>query len=251
MTIPHSLIQTWKTKIMPEEWKDYQRSWQRHHPHWSYTLSDDDENRKFVQAKFPQYLRAYDALPYPINRVDFIRYMWMYIGGWYADGDTECFKCFDDLCCLPNGKVILASPINSDWFVECALMGSVPKHPLWIYVLEEINNSVFSPTLTNQTAKFINNSVYVLSLTGPLMLSRVLRKCRGLDWYNQIYILDRSAFYPLAWYDNPDTPHSVFLTTSTYARHRMANTWVNQAWEHRLGGRHEDGGDDLLFYRSL
>jgi len=238
-TIPHRITQTWKTTDVPEKWKAYQKSWQQHHSDWDYRLMTDEDNREFVAKHYPEYLETYDALPYVINRVDYIRYMYMdYWGGFYADLDSEALKPLRDLCNMPGAEVILASPINTMKFVECAVMGSVAGHPLWREVLNEVDSYMKSYYWKNIAWRMINKELHVLSLTGPMMLGRVLRRCWYKPWFHTVWLLPKETFYPIQWY-HPDrediSKHQDRITRDTYAVHHIAATWLDANWERRLG----------------
>src|SRR5437762_1813333 len=98
MMIPRRIMQTWKTKNVPEHWKPSPLSIRQHMPDWEYTLMTDEDNRKFVAEHFPDFLPYYDRFPYPIQRADAIRYCWLYIhGGVYLDLDTVVQKSLEPL----------------------------------------------------------------------------------------------------------------------------------------------------------
>jgi mannosyltransferase OCH1-like enzyme len=121
-------------------------------------------------------------------------------GGFYADLDAEAIKPLDDLCHLPGAQVVLASPFNTHYWVECAVMGSVPGHPLWPIVLEEVAESVRRPTWKMNALQTINPTLHVLSLTGPFMLGRVIRRCQNEPWIHSVFLLPSDTFYPVQWY---------------------------------------------------
>ena len=74
VTFPKIIHQTWKTKEMPEKWKKSPEMWKKFHPDWEYKLWTDEDNRSFIQDKYPQFLKLFDSYPHGIQRADFIRY---------------------------------------------------------------------------------------------------------------------------------------------------------------------------------
>lgn len=97
-SIPKIIFQTWKTKDIPEKWKESQLSIKEHLPDWQIVLFSDEENREFVKQHFPDFLNIYDSFPYPIQRADMIRYMFLYVnGGLYLDLDMKLKKSIESL----------------------------------------------------------------------------------------------------------------------------------------------------------
>lgn len=105
--IPKIIHQTWKTKILPEKYKEYSKRWQLLHPDYEYILYDDKDLEDLVRKAFPNYLDFYiNGISSNIERVDFARYVMLYSkGGIYADIDTIPIKNFDIL--LENYNKIL------------------------------------------------------------------------------------------------------------------------------------------------
>jgi|SRR5579872_2640529 len=256
--IPHRIIQTWKTHTVPEKYQKYQQSWLRLHPKWEYELTDDADNRAFIAEHRPQSLDVYDRLPEvakSICQVDYYRYLKLgKRGGGYADLDAEAIKPLDDLCHIPGAKVVLGSPLNTERFVECAIMLSVPEHPLWNAVLDEIDESVRNPTKLNRFYKRVNGSLHVLSLTGPMLLGRVIRRAKkaNLSWYKDIYFLPKDAFYAGFWFtDDVKNGGYESVTPNTYAIHRMANTWVESPFEKGFGDMGRTVYGKVLIYLTI
>jgi mannosyltransferase OCH1-like enzyme len=48
-------------------------SWKKLNPTWEYRFWTDADNDKFVKKYYPEFLKSYEGMPYPINRADMIR----------------------------------------------------------------------------------------------------------------------------------------------------------------------------------
>lgn len=91
--IPKIVHQTWKTKTLPNIYVENSERWKRMHPNYLYFLYDDQDLRNIVKGAFPEYLDFYDKMTSNIERVDFSRYVMMYVyGGIYTDLDTIPIK---------------------------------------------------------------------------------------------------------------------------------------------------------------
>jgi inositol phosphorylceramide mannosyltransferase catalytic subunit len=165
---------------------------------------------------------TYDALPYNINRVDFVRYAYLYVhGGIYADLDCECIKSLDTLKKKKETEIILA--YDSLKHLECAFMISTPKQPLWLHVLHEIHKRLYEPSLKLQLYGALSRSTYILNLTGPSMLEAVLKSVsvQGVE------IFPSDAFYPKQWNDTTHHDGRAIATAQTYVVHHMTGSWIS------------------------
>jgi hypothetical protein len=227
--IPRIIHQTWKTREVPDKWKGFHESWKKHHPEWRHVLWTDEDNMKFIEEHFPEFFATFTAYSYPIQRVDAVRYFILYkYGGVYADLDIECLRPIGPL--LDSRSFVLGyEPAehargHGERSMICnAFMASVPTHPF----LEE----------TISALKKINPKIRdhreVLTTTGPLMLSRVLREYHGGD----VTVLGDEVLYPLTndSRDRDNLIHGDDASASikrrcaergAYAIHYWSNTWV-------------------------
>src|SRR5579872_6289874 len=111
LMIPRKIMQTWKTSVVPQKWEPSVKSIKKYMSGWNYTLMTDEDNRKFVQQWFPDFLPYYDKFPHNIQRADAIRPMWLYIhGGLYLDLDIELLGPLDSL--FQAGDLFLVPSAN-------------------------------------------------------------------------------------------------------------------------------------------
>lgn len=151
LTIPKIIFQTWKTHTVPEKWKTSPLSIKTFMPHWNYVLFDDQDNFKFVQKHFPEYVDFFNQLKYPIQKADFIRYCFLFVnGGVYADLDIEFIAPIDDLFLNTSNSIyfsndtndkdvlyLLKAPHNFAGHYTNFFMASTAKNPFWLVVLRE------------------------------------------------------------------------------------------------------------------
>lgn len=92
----HYTSDSYKTRVLPERWKDTPETWQTLHPDWTYMFWTDEDNRTFVERVDPTFLPLFDAYPYPIQRADAIRYYILkHYGGIYVDLDMQANQSFE------------------------------------------------------------------------------------------------------------------------------------------------------------
>jgi hypothetical protein len=226
--IPHIFHQTWKTPDIPAEWQECVQSWRAHHPQWQYTLWTDEDNRKFIQEHFPEFLGFYDSYSYNIQRADAIRYFVLYTyGGVYVDLDFECLQPIDHLL-ADNAFVAGYEPSpHTKWRGEnsmiCnAFMASTPGHRLLAAILQSLKT--FNPKITLHTE--------VLKTTGPLMLTQAVQRYP----FDDLALLDDHILYPVtsererlqALLHAPDQRRALkeaCVKLGAYAIHYWACTW--------------------------
>tara|TARA_R110000868_G_scaffold113675_1_gene304861 strand:+ start:3337 stop:4050 length:714 start_codon:yes stop_codon:yes gene_type:complete len=156
------------------------------HPDWNVILWNKETSRQLVKEHFPFYLPFYDNFRYEIQRMDFDRFVYLYVyGGFYIDLDVHPLKSLEP---LRDRELILHS---SDNFIPSQktytnnFMASKPNHPLWKTLIQECFN--------NYTEKN-HNKIYdewkgrfVLQTTGPNFMTRVLK--RVLPKYQKDYLV--------------------------------------------------------------
>ena len=162
--IPLIIMQTWKSKKLPRHWQESQKSIKKKMPTWTYVLMTDQDNRNFVEKHFPEYLHTYDNFLYPIQRVDMIRPMWLYIhGGVYMDLDYVVQKDFSEL--FKDGKdLYFVSSPNINSIITNSFIASIPKHPFWLEYLQHMKED---PPFWALTKHF-----HVMTTTGPMALTK-------------------------------------------------------------------------------
>lgn len=167
--IPKIVMQTWKTTTVPDIWKDGQKSVIDLNTArgWKYVLMTDTDNRNFICDHFPEYLECYDQFEYNIQRVDFIRYAWLYVhGGVYIDLDYEMYIPFDEIIQYMKDKHGCDHEAYIPRTSESAnaFMISVPKCRFWIHLMNSIVNE--KPHWYQSFEKHL----YILYTTGPKRL---------------------------------------------------------------------------------
>ncbi len=151
--------------------KSYQRYHQKvlaHHPNWEHYFWDEAKSRALIEEKYSWFLEVYDSYPHRIQRCDAIRYFILYhYGGFYIDMDVESLKPLDDL--LEDFELILSKLID----FSNAIMGSVPKHPLWLKMFDELQQRKDKLPPNSNINPLLKNSMpyYVCYSTGPILLN--------------------------------------------------------------------------------
>lgn len=157
-TIPRIIHQTWKTRDIPARWKSLQQTWPELHPGWEYRFWTDEDNRAFIRQYYAWFLPIYDAYPIGISRADSFRYFLVdHFGGVYVDLDFECVRPLEEL--LEGKELVLgreppehaASPSvrarGLDRIIGNAFLASVPGHPFWQYVFQDLVEFQNAPVL--------------------------------------------------------------------------------------------------------
>lgn len=187
--IPKIIFQTWKTKDVPEQWKEGQRSVRDMNPDFRYVLLTNVENRNIIERYFPWYLSTYDAFKFGIRRTDAIRYAVMYLwGGIYLDLDYVALRPFRELTL--NRPIGLVNTHNFARTTTNSFLVSVPRQRFWIECLLE----------TMKPAPWYLRpfkSLRVLETTGPNMLHRVQqRHCKTIQKLDRVTLpCDVCALY--------------------------------------------------------
>lgn len=187
---PAYIWQTWKTGPGSGEFEDrlrpFEASWTEKNSGFVHEVITDESAVhliNYLYASVPEIVQAYEAMPLPVIKADFFRYLILLArGGIYADIDTKALKPATDW--LPSdfdkssaGLVvgIEADPDREDWaewyarriqFCQWTIQ-SKPGHP----VLVEIVASITEKTLEMKAAKsFLTGKALqksIMDYTGP------------------------------------------------------------------------------------
>jgi hypothetical protein len=218
---PKILYQTWKTKEIPKLFRGNVEKWLAFTPGWQHTLLDDKDLRDMVATQFPNYLEAYDSFTKPIERVDFARYVMMYLGGVYADLDTYPIKPIDSF--VNMNKIVLGrEPVEhardiyqGRTVVLCnAFMISPPKQKFWIDLMDYIVQN-YEPNYNP-----VDN-------TGPMAMTRFYET--HPQAFADILITDPCTFFPLT--GKRELTQGCDMEKDTYVVHLWDNTWVVPWWQ--------------------
>jgi len=165
--IPKEIMQTWKSAVIPKHWAPSQKSIKTLMPTWSYTLMTDDDNLKFVETYFPDFVFYFKGFEYPIQRADAIRYMWLYVkGGIYIDLDLELVKPLDDLFYEDKDLYVVKSSIMPNVYTN-ACIGAKSRLSLMLRCLDAMK----SPYAYWHVGKHLK----VVNSTGPNMFTQAIQ----------------------------------------------------------------------------
>ncbi len=168
--IPPIIHQIWVgPDPMPDEFQEYRRSWQRHHPGW--------EVRLWTEETVPEGVRrpeVYDRLRVPAERSDILRLEVLYrYGGVYVDTDFECRRSIEPLI---DGADFFTAYLKPGR-VNNAIIGSAPEHPILDRALAELRPRQFHG--------------YDKHAAGPLFFDALVKQ------YPEIRIFEPELFYPV------------------------------------------------------
>lgn len=163
--IPKIIHQTYKNASIPTIWQGAQASCLALHQEedgWEYKLWTDETSLEFIETEYPWFYDTFANYPYPIQRADAIRYFVLArYGGVYIDLDDGCNRALEPLLSYPAFvRRTVPTGISND------VMGSVPRHPFFMRVIDEIQN---------YDRGWILPYITVMGSTGPLFLSVMWR----------------------------------------------------------------------------
>jgi alpha 1,6-mannosyltransferase len=186
---PAYLWQTWKTTPSSgefnQEFREPEASWTMLHPTFVHEVISDavaPHLMKHLYASVPEVLEAYDALPLPVLKADFFRYLILLArGGIYSDIDTTALKSATEW--VPSnvprssyGMVIgiEADPDREDWadwysrriqFCQWTIQAK-PGHP----ILRDVVANITEETLKRKQSGHLTKDVKgIVEFTGPAL----------------------------------------------------------------------------------
>ena len=224
--IPKIIYQTWKSETLPEKLKPYRDAWMTLHPEpeWRFPLLLDADLRKLVEDHFPHHLPKYDSFTHTIERVDFARYIMMYLGGVYADIDTYPVQSIEPFLgyriVLGTEPVEHATLLYGRAMVLCnAFMMSAPGEKIWIDFMDYIVENY----------EYCSNPVHT---TGPMAMTKFYEANKEQFHRDGVLITDPCVFFPMNATGN--ISERCNLTKDTYVVHVWENSWVLSWWQNPI-----------------
>jgi alpha 1,6-mannosyltransferase len=184
---PAYIWQTWKytpdSGNFDEIFREPEASWTIHHPSFVHEVITDDVALHLIRhlyASVPEVIEAYNAMPVPVLKADFFRYLILLArGGIYSDIDTSALKpAFEwipsDVPANSYGLVIgiEADPDRPDWadwysrriqFCQWTIQ-SKPGHPVLVDVVVRITEETLR---RKREGKLTKDHKDIVEFTGP------------------------------------------------------------------------------------
>jgi len=130
--------QTWKTKDVPEEWKESQEKWKDLYPDYEYKLWTDEDNLNFIKNDYPEYLDMFLNYKYNIQRADVIRYFILQkYGGIYSDLDIVPIKKIPDNMFTSGVMLMRVNNISSNPITNALMVSNGKNNPFWKSMIDE------------------------------------------------------------------------------------------------------------------
>jgi len=200
-TIPKIIIQTWKTKLIPEKYKEDIKSIKKYNKDYKFLFFSDDDIDYFLKKEYPEYFVSYNKLPVKIQKIDYFRYIAVYhYGGFYFDLDMTGMFPLDELlnydCIFPVDQHITPNKCNSNRLKKYCnkemkiLLGQYafaakPHNEFIKLLIDTIHNNINK--YVEEYKKNNNKLQYVYSSTGPDYVTDVYME---YNKKNSIHILE-------------------------------------------------------------
>ena len=173
-----------------ESWKQYYKE----EDGYEYKMWNDEEDmEEFIKEKYNWYYPIFINFDKKIKKIDVFRFFILYeFGGIYADMDYECLSPFlNDLCIdnSPHSVYIPESPFVHLQYLHNSMMISVPKHPFWLYLINET---------------FYTTNLQVVDSTGPRLLDKIYYIYIFLNNENEIKVLNKDEYNPEFWEEDEE-----------------------------------------------
>lgn len=179
---------------IPNKYKTFRKKWIYTHNSWKFILWDKSLFEKLLQKlnnKFYNYI--YLNLPYMIQKIDFCKYIIIYLyGGIYIDIDTVPEKKLDDLIYKINKDLILCKlELNFLSYKYILINNGI----IMSIKYNNFFNYLFYLIYKNIKSKFYYpKDWYILESTGPIVFTKAMIMYLNNTKTNNYKILNSSYF---------------------------------------------------------
>jgi alpha 1,6-mannosyltransferase len=204
---PNYIWQTWKTAPSDPnfQFREHEASWTELHPGFIHEVITDEVAPKLLRLLYggvPEVLEAYEALPKPVLKADYFRYLILLArGGIYSDIDTLALRSTLEWVPDTIGRStfglligIEADPDRPDWhdwysrriqFCQWTIQAK-PGHPVLRDIVARITHDTLSRKRSGLLANFPHDKV--IEFTGPAVWTDVI-----FDYLNDPRYFDMSG----------------------------------------------------------
>ena len=188
---PSTIHQIWLqgTSTVPKEYQKFSETIKLNNPNFNHILWDEDKFRNKILNQFPKYKHYYEKLPLIHLKVDYMRYIILFIfGGIYVDMDARAIRSFNTIKKdIEKYETILGklnrSKTESLFFTGKQFMvnnGIIisKKNSLFLkellkHVEESIDRYETELSNPNMKEKMLSNTGTIDKITGPVAFTNV------------------------------------------------------------------------------
>jgi hypothetical protein len=241
--IPKRIIQTGKQVQQPVQNRAMMVNVRLLNPDYEHLFFDDEGVRRFIQQEFPQHREIFDCFRFPIQRIDFFRYLAVYrFGGFYLDLDVMLASGLSSLlqcgCVFPFEGLTLSPFLRNhhkmDWEIGNYAFGAAQGHPFLQAVIDNCVRAQKEPGWVKPMMRglpaLFRDEYLVLNTTGPGLLSRTFAENAELTKTITVLFPDdvcdvrnSNRFGDLGVHFMEGS----WRTRGSHARRRLAQRWEN------------------------
>jgi len=180
--IPKIIHQTWKTKDIPDNWKNAVDSCKKINEDFQYILWTHETMNIFVKNNYPHFHKIYESYKYDIQRCDAFRYLVLYkYGGVYLDLDTVCNTNLNNFL---NYDLVLAHQTNIKSSFTNAFFMVISNHPFFKYCIDNLSDNI-------NNYQHFGKHLHVMNSTGPFFLNKMIKNYGKI---NNTYVLTKKEY---------------------------------------------------------
>lgn len=227
MRIPKVTHQVWMQgwEQLPTKFHENVEKLRSTNPTWEHKTWDQAQLRKACEEYGPECVAKFDSFEHLMQRVDFGRYVVLYLyGGVTVDCDMVAIKPLDEIPQIDTASLIVSKANDSDietfvstlghiknesWFINSAFICCEPKNPDMKRVIEMCIND------RTKREDYFSQAYFILTTTGPIRISL------GLKDSNMVILC-------------PDVIESEFETPKSVFIHRHEFSWTEPVSAHLI-----------------
>jgi mannosyltransferase OCH1-like enzyme len=212
-------------KYIPNIYEEYITEIKKLHNGWEYKLWDDRSIIDLLRTMDEKYINTYYRLDYLHQKVDFARYVILYLyGGIYIDMDAKTLKSIDDILDEKYDMIVCKLNLSDFEKMVCGSKNLVNNGTIIAKKGCKILLDIIDEIIGDPYCNSIKRSIKIFCIndtTGPKRFSNIINKNK-----EKVKILEYEYFEPcLAGKCN--------ITDNTYIYHKQDRTWIAN-WQNKI-----------------
>jgi mannosyltransferase OCH1-like enzyme len=217
---------------VPKEYQLFSETIRKFNPNYEHILWDEQKFYNRILSEYPTYKSYYEKLPLIHLKVDYMRYIILYLmGGIYVDMDAKSVKSFSSINSEINEHETVLGKLNRtktesllyaghSFVINNGIIISQKGSLFLEKLIAEVQKKItkYEPTFSTVKNRTLEGTQLIDKITGPLVFTKLYFSLTENE-RETIKLLDSEYFEPCS--------HECMVTNKTIIYHKQSMSWFS------------------------